>query len=224
MISPDGKVVLYVADGDLYVVPIAGGDSVQITNKIRQSGDMPVFTADGASVVFSRYRSGEDSSRLPDLWIVPSRGGTPRRFIAEASGAVQDATLIETVLPLIPGLIGRLRDGVDVADVGCGSGHAVNLMAEAFPASRLFAQAHTHVSRLAEVCADDVAVRRHSRLDLARALVTVAEGAATGTRALAVALAATGGDAATRVHRLLTPPTPPRRLIRWSVTAASWHT
>jgi ubiquinone/menaquinone biosynthesis C-methylase UbiE len=51
-------------------------------------------------------------------------------------GAVHDATLIDVTLPLVPGLTGRLGDGIDVADVGCGSGHAVNLMAEAFPRSR----------------------------------------------------------------------------------------
>ena len=36
----------------------------------------------------------------------------------------------------MPSLIERLRNGLDVADVGCGSGHAINLMAEAFPRSR----------------------------------------------------------------------------------------
>ncbi len=36
----------------------------------------------------------------------------------------------------VPGLVRRLRQGIDVADVGCGSGHAANLMAEAFPRSR----------------------------------------------------------------------------------------
>jgi SAM-dependent methyltransferase len=35
-----------------------------------------------------------------------------------------------------PGLTGRLGRGIDVADVGCGSGHAINLMAGAFPCSR----------------------------------------------------------------------------------------
>jgi SAM-dependent methyltransferase len=55
---------------------------------------------------------------------------------AEDSGAVHDATLIDVTLPLVPGLIGRLSQGIDVADVGCGSGHAANLMAEAFPRSR----------------------------------------------------------------------------------------
>jgi SAM-dependent methyltransferase len=55
---------------------------------------------------------------------------------AEESRAEQDATLIGKTLPLVPGLIGRLEDGIDVADVGCGSGYAVNLMAATFPRSR----------------------------------------------------------------------------------------
>ena len=31
----------------------------------------------------------------------------------------------------------RLKAGIEVADIGCGSGHAVNLMAKAFPKSRI---------------------------------------------------------------------------------------
>ena len=57
-------------------------------------------------------------------------------LMAEGSAADQDATLIDVTLPLVPGLIDRLRQGIDVADVGCGSGHAINLMAEALPRSR----------------------------------------------------------------------------------------
>ena len=53
--------------------------------------------------------------------------------MAEDSNAVHDATLIDVTLPLVPGLVGRLERGIDVADVGCGSGHAINLMAQAFP-------------------------------------------------------------------------------------------
>jgi SAM-dependent methyltransferase len=70
-------------------------------------------------------------------------GGVPysafprfQAVMAEDSGALHDATLIDGTLPLVPGLTGRLADGIDVADVGCGSGHAVNLMAAAFPRSR----------------------------------------------------------------------------------------
>jgi SAM-dependent methyltransferase len=57
-------------------------------------------------------------------------------FLAELTGAVYDATLIDVTLPLAPGLVDRLTHGIDVADIGCGSGHAINLMAEAFPRSR----------------------------------------------------------------------------------------
>jgi ubiquinone/menaquinone biosynthesis C-methylase UbiE len=56
--------------------------------------------------------------------------------MAEDSGTVHDATLIGVTLPLVPGLTNRLERGIEVADVGCGSGHAANLMAEAFPRSR----------------------------------------------------------------------------------------
>jgi SAM-dependent methyltransferase len=70
-------------------------------------------------------------------------GGVPyaaypqfQELMAEDSGNVHDAALIDTILPLAPGLPARLRDGIDVADIGCGRGHAINLMAAAFPASR----------------------------------------------------------------------------------------
>jgi hypothetical protein len=43
--------------------------------------------------------------------------------------------LLPTVLPAIDGVVERLHAGVRVADVGCGAGGAVLLMAEAFPAS-----------------------------------------------------------------------------------------
>jgi 2-polyprenyl-3-methyl-5-hydroxy-6-metoxy-1,4-benzoquinol methylase len=70
-------------------------------------------------------------------------GGVPypeftefHRLMAEDSGAVFDAALLDTVLPLVPGLPDRLAAGIDVADIGCGSGHAINLIASAYPRSR----------------------------------------------------------------------------------------
>jgi 2-polyprenyl-3-methyl-5-hydroxy-6-metoxy-1,4-benzoquinol methylase len=56
-------------------------------------------------------------------------------LMAQDSGAVYDAALIDVILPLVPGLVDELHAGIDVADVGCGSGHAVNLMATAYPGS-----------------------------------------------------------------------------------------
>lgn len=46
-----------------------------------------------------------------------------------------DEMLIPQVLPLVGALVERLAGGIRVADIGCGTGHAVNLMAQAYPAS-----------------------------------------------------------------------------------------
>ncbi|MEU5954610.1 methyltransferase domain-containing protein [Streptomyces sp. NPDC047525] len=55
---------------------------------------------------------------------------------AEETARVYDAALVEAIVPVAPGLPERLREGIDALDVGTGQGHAVILLAEAFPASR----------------------------------------------------------------------------------------
>ena len=69
-------------------------------------------------------------------------GGVPyseyttfHEVMAEASGARFDNLLVETILPIVPNIIERLESGINVADIGCGSGHAINVMALAFPRS-----------------------------------------------------------------------------------------
>ena len=54
----------------------------------------------------------------------------------EASRVGFDNQLIASILPLTGDLPGRLTAGVRVADVGCGTGHATNLMARANPRSQ----------------------------------------------------------------------------------------
>ncbi len=70
-------------------------------------------------------------------------GGVPyasfpdfQRLMAEESTQVVDTNLLEVTLPLVPGMVERLQAGIDVADIGCGSGHALNIMAQTFPRSR----------------------------------------------------------------------------------------
>lgn len=46
-----------------------------------------------------------------------------------------DGLLIKGFLPAAKGLPERLKSGIRVADIGCGTGHAVNLMAREYPAS-----------------------------------------------------------------------------------------
>lgn len=56
--------------------------------------------------------------------------------MAEDSGQTVVAALNDHILPLIPDVSKKLMEGIDVIDIGCGSGRAVALMAANFPKSR----------------------------------------------------------------------------------------
>jgi 2-polyprenyl-3-methyl-5-hydroxy-6-metoxy-1,4-benzoquinol methylase len=125
------QVVEYDADGATYTLPparaalltrAAGSD-----NLARTAQFIPMM-GEVEQKIISCFRAG---------------GGLPysdyprfHALMAEDSGEVFDAALVDVILPLADGLPERLRDGAEVADFGCGSGHAVNVMAQAFPASR----------------------------------------------------------------------------------------
>jgi 2-polyprenyl-3-methyl-5-hydroxy-6-metoxy-1,4-benzoquinol methylase len=70
-------------------------------------------------------------------------GGVPysayRRFhavMAEESDQTVVAGLLDHIVPLVPGLRDALERGIDVLDVGCGSGRALAVLARAYPKSR----------------------------------------------------------------------------------------
>jgi Zn-dependent protease with chaperone function len=84
-----------------------------------------------------------------------------------------------------------------------------SLLRSAFPTVGLFGQAHHEIGRLVELCADDRACQEHSPLALARALAALA-----GATAPEGALAASGGGALERVHRMMRPPRPLARGVQ----------
>ena len=65
-----------------------------------------------------------------------SRYGRFHEVMAEESNQSVVSGLEEHIVPLVPGLIDRLEAGIEVLDVGCGSGRAMNWLARRFPASR----------------------------------------------------------------------------------------
>lgn len=77
--------------------------------------------------VVQRFRTGGGQSYedYPDFHAITARG----------TRDVLDSLLLDTVLPLTQ-TSDRLASGAQVADFGCGSGHAINLLARAFPSSR----------------------------------------------------------------------------------------
>ncbi|MEE9324761.1 MAG: class I SAM-dependent methyltransferase [Dehalococcoidia bacterium] len=126
-----GRIVDYDPDGERYALPPEHAAWLTRAAGINSMASMAQFFALMGNVeeeIIECFHKG---------------GGVPyssfprfQQLMAEDSGTVHDAALIETILPLVPGLVEGLRSGIDVADVGCGQGHAINLMAKAFPNSR----------------------------------------------------------------------------------------
>lgn len=55
----------------------------------------------------------------------------------EETARVYDAALLDVILPFTGPVLERLKaGGAEVLDIGCGGGHAINVMARAFPNSR----------------------------------------------------------------------------------------
>ncbi|HSB57626.1 MAG TPA: class I SAM-dependent methyltransferase, partial [Nitrosopumilaceae archaeon] len=72
-------------------------------------------------------------------------GGVPyesfHRFhevMAEESEQTVLSALIDKILPIVPNLVDKMRSGIRVLDLGCGSGRAINLMAKTFPKSHFY--------------------------------------------------------------------------------------
>lgn len=79
-ISPDGSVIAFTFKGDIFTVPVSGGDARQITTS-HAYDSAPLWSPDGTQIVFRSNREGSD-----DIFAIPANGGTARR-ITTSSGA-----------------------------------------------------------------------------------------------------------------------------------------
>lgn len=76
-VSPDGSRLLFDLLGDIYELPIAGGEARALTSGL--AWDMqPRYSPDGASIVFTSDRAGGDN-----LWLMDRNGGGPKQLTQE---------------------------------------------------------------------------------------------------------------------------------------------
>jgi ubiquinone/menaquinone biosynthesis C-methylase UbiE len=110
---PPEHAVCLTGSGSLNLAPVS-----QLPTLLAQHvGDVSVAFRDGGGVPYERFRPA-----FTDAMDAAGRG-------------TFDGQLLTGILPLTGDLPTRLAHGIRVADVGCGTGHAINLMARAYPAS-----------------------------------------------------------------------------------------
>ena len=73
-ISPDGKTIAFSYKGDIFTVPVSGGNAFQITSNAAFDDD-PRWSADSRDLVFVSYREGSK-----DLYRTSARGGKVKRL------------------------------------------------------------------------------------------------------------------------------------------------
>ncbi len=76
-VSPDGRDVVFDLLGDLYTVPVAGGEASPLTHGM--AWDMqPRYSPDGRWIAFTSDRGGGDN-----IWVIPRGGGEARQVTKE---------------------------------------------------------------------------------------------------------------------------------------------
>src|SRR5258708_31268749 len=79
-VSPDGKSILFDMVGDLYTLPIQGGQAKRITSGL-PFDSQPVFSPDGKTIAFTSDRDGADN-----LWIANADGSDPKQLSKDKQG------------------------------------------------------------------------------------------------------------------------------------------
>jgi SAM-dependent methyltransferase len=126
-----GRIVEHDPEAGTYTLPDAHAAS--LCHKAG-AANMAVFTqyigllggVEDEIVACFHHGGGVPYSRYPRF----------HEVMAEDSAQTVLPVLESEILALVPGLVDRLRLGIEVLDVGCGRGRALMLLAERFPRSR----------------------------------------------------------------------------------------
>lgn len=78
-VSPDGRTIVFDLLGDLYTLPISGGEATRITSGMAFDAQ-PRYSPDGRTIVFTSDRSGAEN-----LWLADADGASPRALTRDTS-------------------------------------------------------------------------------------------------------------------------------------------
>ena len=84
-ISPNGQEIAFCYKGDIYKVPVGGGEAVQLTTQSSYESN-PVWSPDGKLIAFASDRKGNF-----DIFVMPAQGGTPKQLTFNSAQEIPSA-------------------------------------------------------------------------------------------------------------------------------------
>jgi tricorn protease len=104
-ISPDGISIVFCYKGDLFTVPVEGGQADQITSHPGYD-TRPVWSPDGKKIAFASNRAGGF-----DVYIVNKEGGTPKRLTTHSAHEYPDVFKDDTHILYQSSILPDAMDG-----------------------------------------------------------------------------------------------------------------
>lgn len=84
-ISPSGEEIAFCYKGDIYKVPVGGGEARQLTTTPSYEST-PIWSPDGKMIAFASNRNGNF-----DLYVMPAEGGTAKRLTYNSANEIPSA-------------------------------------------------------------------------------------------------------------------------------------
>lgn len=82
-VSPDGSTIAFDLLGDIYTIPLAGGEATKLTGGL--AWDMqPRYSPDGKTIAFTSDRTGDGDKGGDNIWVMNADGSSPRQITKES--------------------------------------------------------------------------------------------------------------------------------------------
>lgn len=92
-ISPDGSTLAFRYKGDIWTVPVTGGEATRLTTSSAYDTN-PVWSPDGTRIAFRSSRVRNNA----DIYVIPAKGGNAVRITADSYGETPLTWLNDSIL------------------------------------------------------------------------------------------------------------------------------